>query len=74
MEKPINLVIEEAKSNIVGATLQAINDNPIPASILKMIITELSQNIINASQKQIEAEASEYVTAQEEAKEDGTEH
>lgn len=73
MDKTVNIMIEEAKNNIVNATLQAINDNPIPASVLKLVIAEMAQNIISAAQGQIESEIQKYAKQEQEAKKDGTE-
>ena len=75
MQKPVNLVIEEARRNIAGAVSAAISENPVPASVLKMIIAELAQAVIGAADQQIQADMIEYEKSiTEEGNEDGTEH
>lgn len=71
VEKPVNVMIEEAKADMVGAMAQVMQKHQLTASIMKLIVSDITRNVMDMLQKQINADLMAYEN--EEAKKDGTE-
>lgn len=56
MEKPISLIIEEAKTDIVNA----VNNTNLHPSILLPIIKDIYEEVLHTAQLQYEKEKQEY--------------
>lgn len=71
VEKPVNVMIEEAKADMVGALAKVMQKHQLTASIMKLIVSDITRNVMDMLQKQINADLMAYEN--EEAKKDGTE-
>lgn len=63
MEKPLNLIIEEGKQNII----KAVNDSGLPAYLLEPIIKDIYNEIANLKIKELQ-ESKEKMKKEEDKK------
>lgn len=56
MNKPISIIIDETKQNLV----YAINNSGLPACILESMVKDLYRDIRDLSEKQIKMDQQEY--------------
>lgn len=67
--KPVNVMVEEARADMVGAMAQVMQKHQLPASIMKLVVSDIYRNILDMLQQQINSDLMAY---EQEAK-DGTE-
>lgn len=63
MNKPISMVINETKTNL----LQICNESGLPACILELIVKDLYEDVNRVSENQLKKDEESYMQAQKEA-------